>query len=79
MALTAGMSRRRARLAPGSRRAVDSGGPSRIGPWTTVGVVEESFHARSPRVVDLGIAVVGRELHQSLGRDKGVMACLRVR
>ena len=78
-ALIAGMSPWRARWTPGSRRAVDSGGPSRIGPWTTIGVVEESFHACSPSFVDLGITVAGREMHQSLGRDKGVVMSLRIR
>ena len=48
---------------PGSCRAINSGGPSRIGPWTTIGEVEESFHACSPLLVELGITVLGRELH----------------
>ena len=79
LALTTGMGPRRARLTPGSRRAINCGGPSRIGPWTTIGVVEESFHACSPLLVDLGIAVLGWELHQSLCRDEGVVASLQVR
>ena len=78
LAPTTGVSPRQARLAPGSRRAVDSGGPSRKGPWTTIGVVEERLHACSPLLVDLRVAVLGRELHQSLGRDKGAMVSLRV-
>ena len=78
MALAVRMALLRVRLVPYSRRTIDGGGPSRIGPWTTVGVVEESFHSHSPVLVDLGVAVLGRELHQSLGHDKSVVASLHV-
>ena len=75
LALTTGVTLRRARLVPSSRRTVDTGGPSQIGPWTSI---EESLHACSPLLVDLGITVLGRELHQGLGCDKSVVASLRV-
>ena len=52
LTLTVRMNPWRACFTPGSRSAVNGGGPSQVGPWTTVGVVEESFHARSPLLVD---------------------------
>ena len=78
MALATGMAPLHARLVPCSCRTTDSGGPSRIGFWSTVSVVEESFHVCSKVLVDLGVAVLVRELHPSLGRDKSVVASLRI-
>ena len=73
-----GMALLRIHLVPCSRRTIDGGGPSRIGSWTTVGIVKESLHACSLVLVDLGVTVLGRELHQSLGHDEGIMASLSI-
>ena len=78
MALAMGMTPLHARVVSHTRRVVNGGGSSQIGPGTTVGVVEESFHACPPFLVDLGIVVLGRELHQSLGHDEGIIASLSI-
>ena len=57
---------------------VDGGSLSGFNPRTTIGEVEEPLHSSPPFLVDLGITVGWRELHQGLGSDQSVMASLRV-